>query len=402
MKRLYYIIYVMACLALTTLAAHAQGLGAATQDPVADAVARATVTLSGKNANGVNSIVGTGVFVRADGLLLAPYSAVRGVTDLSAKLADGEVYRAQLIDSDERRNIALLRVPVAATPYVAVAIVTDGQDIGQKVRAVYGTGAAAVVADCGLLSAVSLADEIAGAGQGFRVLKFTNPLPRRAEALGGVLLDGYGRAIGLVVPVPAAETANYAVPLYNLAGLVRGVPVAANTAQNLEIAPSAQSLQRATPVYQSSTTPLAAMPQADIPQRPTTALQAAGIGSKVLPETNPAKLLAASKTLYVTSYSNVFKSVQLVNELRKKNELTTWNLALVDDRDVADLILEVEHIALTWEFPFTLRHARSGVIITTGKVYAWGGNDGGELMADRIISNLTKLRASMPTNSTTK
>ena len=390
-------------LLLVVLAGTARAQNAdAAQDPVASAIAQATVTLTGKNANGANEVIGMGVFVRNDGLLLAPYSAVRGIGTVEAKLANGEVYRAQLLDSDERRNIALLRVPVPSTPYVSVAAFTESQDIGQKVRAVYGTGAAAVVADCGLLSAVMLADEIAGAGQGFRVLKFTNPLPRRAEALGGVLIDGYGRAVGLVVPVPAAGAANYAVPLYNLAGLVRNIPVAANPVQNLDFAPSAQSLQRATPVYQSSTTPLAAMPQADIPQRPTTALQAAGIGSKVLPETNPAKLLATSKTIYVTSYSNVFKSVQLVNELRKKNELTTWNMALVDDRDVADLILEVEHVALTWEFPFTLRHARSGVIITTGKVYAWGGNDGGKLMADRIINNLTKLRAAVPTNGTTK
>ena len=380
--------------AIVVLSAHAQTEGVdAAKDPVASAVARVTVILRGKNSGGFYYTVATGVFVRADGLMLAPYSAVRSVTELSAQLADGEIYRAQILDFDERRNIALLRVPVATTPYISVAIISDGQDVGGTVRAVYGTGATASVADCGLLSAFALADEIKGAGTGFRVIKFTDGLPRRAETQGSVLLDGYGRAVGLVAPAPTADAANYAVPLYNLAGLVRGIPVGANPVQNLSVAPSPQDLQRASPVYQSSTTPLAAMPQPDIPQRPTTALQPAGIGSRVLPETNPAKLLANAKTLYVVSYSNVFKSVQLVNQLRKKNEITEWNIALVDDRDVADLILEIEHVALTWEFNFTVRHARSGIIVTTGKVYAWGGNDGGKIMADRVVSNFKKLRA---------
>ena len=403
MKNIYRFSYSLVWLALLVCAARAQATKTdAAQDPVASRVAEATATLLAKDANGTERSIGTGVFVRADGLMLAAYNTVKDAQGLSARLANGETYRAQMVDFDDRRNVAVLRVPLTTTPFIAVATITEWQDVGTELRAVYHAGNAAYVADCGLLSAVSLADDINGAGTGFRVLKFSRALPLTAETRGSVLIDGYGRAVGLVAPVPAAQTANYAVPLYNLAGLVRGAPVMANPVANLSVAPSAQDLQRATPVYQPSTTPLAAMPQAEIPQRPTTALQPAGIGSKVLPETNPAKLLAASKTVYVTSYSNVFKSTQLVNELRKKNELTTWNLTLVDDRDVADLIIDVEHVALTWEFPFTIRHVRTGVIITTGKVYAWGGHDGGTLMADRIISNLTKLRASLPMNNAAK
>jgi hypothetical protein len=159
--------------------------------------------------------------------------------------------------------------------------------------------------------------------------------------------------------------------------------------------PGQQPLNRAIPIAQSSTTPIEQMPPVAVPQRPTTPLTPAGPGSVVIRETDPAKLLHQSRTLYINSYSNLFKSVQLRNELQKKREFTDWSLSFVDEREVADLILEIEHVPLTWEFPFTIRHQRTGIVITTGKVYAWGGGDGGVLMASRIVDRLTKLRAAI-------
>jgi hypothetical protein len=57
------------------------------------------------------------------------------------------------------------------------------------------------------------------------------------------------------------------------------------------------------------------------------------------------------------------------------------------------LILEIEHVPLTWEFPFSIKHQRTGIVIATGKVYVWGGGDGAQLMASRVVEKLTKLRA---------
>ena len=113
------------------------------------------------------------------------------------------------------------------------------------------------------------------------------------------------------------------------------------------------------------------MPQVTVPQRPTSPLTSAGPGSAVLRETDPTKLLLASKTLYITSASNLFKPVQLLNEMKKKEEFTNWNLSFVDESEVADLILEIEHVPLTWEFNFSIRHQRTGIVIAAGKIYAW-------------------------------
>ncbi len=388
-------------LALMSLSLAAQSVASAsTQDETGRRVSSAVATILARNDGERFKVVGSGVFVRGDGVLLTAYSLVRDKRELQVRLANGETYdNAEVVATDERRNVAVLRIYATSTPFVIVSVMNESA-VGVGVNAMYSTGGPAMIEGGGILSSISLADEIPGAGTGFRVLKFSSTI--NAEAAGGVLLDFQGHALGLIAPHPQARTQNYAVPLYNVVGLVRGVPTAQPTTTALVLAPGPQPLNRATPVWQSSTTPLEPMPPVAVPQRPTTPLTPAGPGSVVIRETDPAKLLATSKTLYITSYSNLFKSVQLLNELRKRQEFTNWNLSFVDEREVADLILEVEHVPLTWEFPFTIRHQRTGVVITAGKIYAWGGGDGAQLMASRVTERLTKLRASVKIESKTE
>jgi S1-C subfamily serine protease len=370
------------------------------QDELSRRIAPTLATILTRDDAGRFEVVGSGVFVRHDGVLLTAYNLVRGAREIQVRMADGETYdKVELVTSDERRNVAVLRVYAMNTPFVGVGL-TDEFNVGVQVRVIYNASGQVVTEDGGVLSSISLADEIAGAGTGFRVLKFT--LPVGAEAAGGILLDNYGRVIGLLAPLPQARTQAYAIPLYNVVGLVRSIPNTQSTTQSVVLANVPRQMNQAVPVYQQSTTPLAPMPQVAVPQRPTSPLAPAGPGSAVVPETDPAKLLLNSKTIYVTSYSNIFKSVQLVNELRKRREFADWNISFVDEREVADLVLDIEHIALTWEFPFSIRHQRTGIVIATGKVYAWGGGDGSSLMAARVVEKLTKVRASLKIDNSTK
>jgi hypothetical protein len=361
------------------------------QDETSKRVAPAIATILARNGAGNFEVIGSGVFVRGDGVLLTAYNLLQGARDIQVRLANGEIYdKVELAASDERRNVAVLRIYATRTPFVIVGV-TDESSVGAQVHATYNARGQITTDTVGTLSSISLADEIPGAGTGFRVLKFTAPVT--AEAAGGVLLDNYGLALGLIAPLPQAQAHNYAVPLYNVVGLVRSVPVAQPTTNALVLALGSQTLNRAIPVSQPSTTPLEPMPQVAVPQRPTSPLAPAGPGSAVVRETDPTKLLLASKTLYVTSNSNLFKPVQLLNELRKRQEFADWHLSFVDEREVADLILEIEHVPLTWEFPFSIKHQRTGIVISTGKVYVWGGGDGAQLMASRVVERLTKLRA---------
>ncbi|HEX8846118.1 MAG TPA: serine protease [Pyrinomonadaceae bacterium] len=389
--RLALIVSLLALNAFTSLHALAQ-------DEMSVRIAPTIATILTRNDEGRFEPVGSGVFVRNDGVLLTAYNLVRGAREIQVRLADGETYdKVEVVTTDERRNVALLRIYAVNTPFVGVGA-ADESAVGAQVRAIYNAGGQVTIESCGVLSAISLADEISGAGTGFRVLKFTEPLA--AKAAGGILVDNYGRVIGLIAPLPQARTQNYAVPLYNVVGLVR--LVVPHQSASLVLAPGTRELNRAVPVWQPSTTPLAPMPQVAVPQRPTTALAPAGPGSSVVRETNPAKLLVGSRTLYVTSSSNLFKPVQLVNELRKKREFTDWDLSFVDEREVADLVLEIEHVPLTWEFPFSIRHQRTGIVVATGKIYAWGGGDGALLMASRVVEKLTKVRAGIKIENKTE
>ena len=370
------------------------------QNESAGRTAAAVATILTPNDAGRFEVVGSGVFVRADGVLLTAYTLVEGAAEIQVRLANGETYdKAELVASDQRRNIAALRIYAANTPCVLVGGLNESA-VGINVRAVYGAGGQVAMEQAGVLSSITLADEIPGAGTGFRVLKFTAPVS--GVSVGGLLTDEYGRALGLIAPLPQARTQSYAVPLYNLAGLMRTVAAAQPTTPGVAYTQGPPSMNRAYPAWQSSTTPLEPMPPVAVPQRPTAPLAPAGPGSVVVPETDPAKLLVSSKTLYITSSSNVFRSVQLLNELRKRHEFTDWNLSFVDDSGVADLVLNIEHVPLTWEFPFSIRHQRTGVVIAAGKIYAWGGGDGALLMASRVVERLTKLRAAVRIESKTE
>jgi hypothetical protein len=364
-------------------------------DEASKRIAPAMVTILVRgNSDDRFEVAGSGVLVRGDGVLLTAYHLVQGAREIQVRLANGETFdKVEIIATDPRRNIAALKIYATPTPFVIVGALNESI-VGVPVRAVHGGGGQQVAAEVGgVVSSISLADEIPGAGTGYRVLKFSSPV--REAAAGGVLVDDYGRALGLIAPLPQARMQSYAVPLYNVIGLARSAPAAHPGGQSFTLVQGPPVLNRAIPMAQSSTTPLEQMPPVAVPQRPTTALAPAGPGSVVIRETDPAKILVGSRTLHVTSRSNLFKTVQLLNELRKRHELTDWNLSLVDESEVADLILEIEHVPLTWEFPFKIKHQRTGVVITAGKVYAWGGGDGAQLMASRVIERLMKLRASV-------
>src|SRR6185503_8678947 len=145
--------------------------------------------------------------------------------------------------------------------------------------------------------------EIPGAGSGYRVLRFNVAVSRSFS--GGVLVDERGRALGVLAAPPESESQNYAVPMSNVIGLIRSIstPAAATFAS-----PSATPV----PIPQSSVL---------VPERAVLPLEARGPGSVVVKPSRPVEILAASKTVYVSSETEFFKPEHLVNALRKRAEI---------------------------------------------------------------------------------
>jgi S1-C subfamily serine protease len=372
------ILFVLLLVAPCSASAGAQA--ASYRQPVGGGLLDAVVTVL-LEADGQAQPVGSGLVVRGDGLVLTAYHLVKGAGAIQIKLRNGETFdRAELVASDERRNIALLRIPATGL-YTLPGAGLEESSVGSSVAVVSNLTSGTENVPAGILSSVSLADEIRGAGGGYRVLKFTAPVA--PNSVGGVLVDEKGRALGLLTALPQAESQNYAVPLSSVLGLVRAVGV--------QLAPA---MPRAT----VSTAPYP-IPQSQVlvPQRPVMPLEARGPGSVVVKPARPVDVLLASKTIYVTSRTTFFKPEQLINELRKRAELDAWGLSFVDDVRVADLILTLDHVVFTYKFTFTLAHQRTGVVVATGSRIIWDGNLGAPYMAARVVEKLTQVRAQIPT-----
>src|SRR3954447_220403 len=62
-------------------------------------------------SDGQARAVGSGVIVRTDGYVMTLYSLVRDAREIQVRLPNGEIYdKAEIVSSDERRNIAMLRI----------------------------------------------------------------------------------------------------------------------------------------------------------------------------------------------------------------------------------------------------------------------------------------------------
>lgn len=109
----------------------------------------------------------------------------------------------------------------------------------------------------------------------------------------------------------------------------------------------------------------------------------------------PQDLLSDSRTFYINSDTDFFEEVQLQNELRKRTEFKDWQLSIVDgwnNREVAELWVEIDRPLFTYTFTFEVIHRRTGMVLSTGKVTAFDGNLAAPKLAERIIQDIKKAR----------
>ncbi len=122
----------------------------------------------------------------------------------------------------------------------------------------------------------------------------------------------------------------------------------------------------------------------------STAMAAARIA-----ETSPRSLLSRARILYIDSNTTYFESVQLQNALRKRAEIDTWQMAMVDGWDKrknADIVIEIDRPFFTYTFTYKVTHQSTGILLATGKVTAFDGNAAAPKLADRIIEEIKKAR----------
>ena len=333
-------------------------------DQVIDRVSPAVVLILVSTGNGQVSGIGSGLIVRPDGIVLTANHVVKGMREVQVRLKNGDVYdHVELIATDERRDVAALRIPATGLPVLPAANSAEVR-AGSPVYAVSNGAGLPWTASSGVLSASRLADEVPGAGSGYRLIQFTASLSPGSS--GGVLVDAQARALGIVVGfITPGQNVNFAVPVDSVAGLAAasgGTPFASGSRLQL---PSA-------------------FPVGNIP--------GPGAAARTLPQ-SPAPQLPRPEPLQVRTVSVHSKTIyirreRLEDDLHKTAMLPRLGLQFADYGQTADVAITVDRPAMTFDWTYTLVYQPKSLTLASGTVEGTDEFDAGPKLAAAIVQQL--------------
>lgn len=326
------------------------------------AKAATTIILAGEGAGRLHSIA-TGVFISKEGVLLTAYHSIKGAAEVQVRLANGEVYdRVQLLGYDERRDVAALKISGGALPALPLGS-TAGLAQGAPVYAVTNADGMSWSATEGILSAIRPADEVPGAGSGYRLLQFTAPVAPGAS--GGALVDQSGALIGIMTRGQGSTA--FAVPIESVEGLPDlGRPVALGSGSLLQM-----------PAKQGTEIPLS---------------------SAAVANADPQKILKDARTISIRS-KTAFLTVDTVDRaLMGEKQWPELGLTIVQDPRVADLLIEIDRPLFTYVHTFVISDKRTSMVLGSGKVTALDGT----IASGGIAKDIVKIFAAARLPATPK
>ncbi len=317
---------------------------------------------------------GAAVVVRENGVLLTAYHVVKNAYSVQVRFKNGEVFdRVQLLGVDTRRDVAALKITGTGLPVLPTAEASQLKP-GDQVVVVSHPAALPWSASAGVIAAYRLADEVPGAGNGYRLVQFT--APTSAGSSGGVLMDSRGYALGLIVGTLAGgQNLNFAVPMENVLGLADAA-VVKTFADGSELSPPG-----APPGVPEGTVAKGRGSQGATPE--------AAEKSDLLSASNDRDVILRNfRTMYVEARrAQYFGSDQLKAALGRNKDFIKLNIRIVDDPKVADTVLEVGY-TFAWDYPFELKHQNTTIVLLSGK---GSGPFSGPAGAASVASEFVKL-----------
>lgn len=325
------------------------------------AKASTVIVLSGEGAGRLHSIA-TGVIISKDGVLLTALHAIKGALEVQVRLPNGDIYdRVELLGSDERRDVAALKITAGALPFLTPGS-TASLAVGDSVYAVTNANGLTFSATEGILSAARPADEVPGAGTGFRLLQFTSPIAPGAS--GGALVDKDGALLGIITGGINGGAA-FAVPIETVLGLPEsGRPITFGSGASLQMPSQAA----------------AAIPQS----------------SEGIANANPKQILKEARTVYIHSKTAFLTVDTLDRTLVMQKDWDKLGLTLVNDPRVADLLIEIDRPLFTYVHTFVLSDKKTSIVLGSGKVTAFDGTIASGGLAKNIVGIFAAARLSPP------
>lgn len=304
----------------------------------------------------------TAVVARSDGVLLTAYHAVKNAREVQVRLKNGEVFdRVELIAFDERCDVAALRIAASGLAAVQIGSLSDAR-AGLPVYVISHAAGLSWSASAGIVSGVRMAEDVPGAGSGYRVVQFTAPISPGSS--GGVLVDAQGRALGIVVGVlTGGQNLNFAVPVESVVGLAvvsGGTPFASGNRLQL---PTAAAVPAGTPGRSPAGTPPASP---DLPR--------------------PEQLLF--RTVSVLSKTIHIRRERLQDDLQKTSLFQQLGVRFAAYGETADVAITVDRPFLTFDWTYTLVYQPSGLTLASGMIEGVDEFDAGPKLAAQIVEQL--------------
>ena len=338
-------------------------------------------------------VYATGIVGRGDGIILTAYHAVKDAKEAQVRLKNGEIFdQVELIAFDARRDVAALRIPAVGLPTLPMGNLAETR-AGQPIFVVSNPAGLRWSASSGIVSSVRMADEVSGAGSGYRILQFSAPVSPGSS--GGVVLDAQGRALGLVVgTVTGGQNLNFAVPLESVAGLANG--------KGGSLLGSGTSL-RLPQTQEVKTDSLPTRDPAPLPTRQPEAFQGTRITvqpvnpsgselSEVITAHDPNEILRKFRSMYVISKTVYAKPEVIQSALQKEPALAAWGIVLVSDPQIADLRLTIDRPLFTFTWTGELAHQNSGIILDTTRVKGASDGDIAPKLAHALVEKIASAR----------
>ena len=356
---------------------------------VVDRVSPAVVLVLAGSGSQEVSAISSGVIVRSEGVILTAYHGIKGAQAVRVQLKNGEMFdRVELIGVDERRDIAALRITGTGLPTLPTVGLADVQ-AGEPVYVISHAENLNWTASDGIVSAVRLADEVPGAGKGYRVVQFTAPVSLGSS--GGVLVDAQGRALGIVVgTLTPGQNLNFAVPLESVLGLAQlsgGTPFAKGTELRAPTPESTAPTREPKPLPPRGPEVFGGNAPVVQPVNPSGPELSRPIESR-----DPMQLLRSFRTIYIVSKTVWLKQDLMQQALMKDPALQAWGVAVVSDPTLADVRLSVDRVLFTWTWTYEMVHQNTGIVLATGKYNAVAGGAGADRIARAVVSRIAEAR----------
>jgi len=123
--------------------------------------------------------------------------------------------------------------------------------------------------------------------------------------------------------------------------------------------------------------------------RPTGTSEANGTAIR---ESGSDPILRSARSIFVESHTIWMKGNLLQDALYTRPEMREWGIRIVDDRNGADIYIDVTRPFLTYDWIFKMLNPKTGTVLGTGKVTAIDGPAAAQRLAIDIVNQMRSVR----------